>query len=34
MKQRLEEIGGTSWIESEPGKGTTVHVRLTVKPLS
>jgi signal transduction histidine kinase len=34
MKQRLEDIGGTCWIESAPGKGTTVHVRLRVKPLS
>ncbi len=30
MKRRLEEIGGTCSIESEPGKGTTIYLRLTV----
>jgi signal transduction histidine kinase len=31
MKQRLEDIGGTCIVESRPGAGTTVHVRLAVK---
>jgi signal transduction histidine kinase len=30
MKRRLEEIGGTCVVESEPGKGTTLRLRLTV----
>ncbi len=30
MRRRLEDIGGTCLIESEPGKGTTIHMRLTV----
>ena len=30
MKRRLEDIGGTCFIESEPGKGTTIHLRLTM----
>jgi len=30
MRRRLEDIGGTCLIESEPGKGTTIHLRLTV----
>lgn len=35
MKRRLEDIGGTCVVESEPGEGTTVHMRLTVsKPLT
>ncbi len=35
MKRRLEDIGGTCSIESEAGKGTTIHLRLTVsKPLA
>jgi signal transduction histidine kinase len=34
MKRRLEEIGGTCSIESEPGKGTTILLSLAVnKPL-
>jgi signal transduction histidine kinase len=31
MKQRLEDIGGSYSIESQPGKGTTVHLRLVVR---
>lgn len=35
MKRRLESIGGSCVIESEPGKGTTIHLRLTIrKPLA
>ena len=35
MKRRLEEIGGTCVVESGPGKGTTIHLRLSVnKPLN
>lgn len=35
MKRRLEEIGGTCGVESEPGQGTTIHLRLTVnKPVT
>jgi signal transduction histidine kinase len=30
MRRRLEDIGGTCSIESEPGKGTTIHLRLMV----
>jgi len=30
MRRRLQEIGGTCVIESEPGKGTTIHLRMTV----
>jgi signal transduction histidine kinase len=33
MKQRLANIGGTCYIESQPGKGTTVLMRLAIKPL-
>jgi signal transduction histidine kinase len=33
MKQRLANIGGTCYIESKPGKGTTVLMRLAIKPL-
>jgi signal transduction histidine kinase len=32
MKRRLEEIGGSCSIESRPGAGTTVHLRLPVRP--
>jgi signal transduction histidine kinase len=31
MKRRLEDIGGSSSVESQPDRGTTVHFRLTVK---
>jgi len=31
IKQRMESIGGHCLIESEPGKGTTVHLQLTIK---
>ncbi len=34
MKRRLEDIGGTFAIESQPGRGTTVCLRLLVKPLA
>ena len=30
MKQRLQNIGGSCVVESEPGKGTTVHLRLRI----
>ena len=30
MKRRLQEIGGSCAIESEPGKGTTIRLRMTV----
>ncbi len=30
MKRRLQEIGGSCVIESEPGKGTTIRLRMTV----
>ncbi len=33
MKQRLANIGGTCYIESKPGSGTTVRIRLAIKPL-
>ncbi len=33
MKQRMANIGGSCFVESEPGKGTTVRIRLTVRPL-
>jgi signal transduction histidine kinase len=33
MKQRLINIGGQCFIESKPGKGTTVLIRLTIRPL-
>ena len=33
MKQRLTNIGGHCFIESKPGKGTTVLIRLTIRPL-
>ena len=31
MKQRLADIGGSCAIESQPGKGSTVHLRLVIK---
>lgn len=35
MQRRLEDIGGTCFVESEPGRGTTIHLRLAVgKPLA
>jgi signal transduction histidine kinase len=33
IKLRLEGIGGSSFIESEPGRGTTVHLHLLIKPV-
>jgi signal transduction histidine kinase len=30
MRERVGFLGGTSWIESEPGKGTTVWARLPI----
>ncbi|MDB6111133.1 MAG: Integral rane sensor signal transduction histidine kinase [Pedosphaera sp.] len=33
MKARLKELGGDCLIESQPGKGTTVEMRLVIKPL-
>jgi len=32
MKQRLQNIGGTCLIESKPGEGTTVRLRLRIRP--
>ena len=32
MKQRLANIGGQCFIESQPGQGTTVQMRLAIKP--
>jgi signal transduction histidine kinase len=32
MKQRLQNIGGSCMVKSEPGKGTTVHLRLRIQP--
>jgi signal transduction histidine kinase len=34
MKARLEELGGNCLIESQPGQGTTVHMRLVIKPIT
>jgi signal transduction histidine kinase len=31
MKQRLQNIGGDCVVDSKPGEGTTVHLRLTVQ---
>lgn len=31
MKQRLQNIGGDCIVDSKPGEGTTVHLRLTVQ---
>ena len=33
IKSRLDSIGGSSSIESQPGSGTTVYLRLTIKSL-
>jgi len=33
MKQRLANIGGQCFVQSEPGKGTTVRIRLLVRSL-
>jgi signal transduction histidine kinase len=33
MKQRLASIGGDCFIESKAGQGTTVQMRLTIRPL-
>ena len=33
MKQRLANVGGTCYIESIPGKGTTVRMQLTIRPM-
>jgi signal transduction histidine kinase len=32
MKQRLQNIGGTCFVESKPGHGTTVRMRLRIRP--
>jgi signal transduction histidine kinase len=32
MKQRMQKLGGTCSIESQPGSGTVVHVHMTIKP--
>ncbi len=31
MKRRMEELGGTCVVESQPGSGTSVHLRLKLK---
>lgn len=31
MKRRLEDIGGKCFIETQPGKGATVHIELVIK---
>ncbi len=31
MKRRLEDVGGKCFIESQPGKGATVHIELVIK---
>jgi signal transduction histidine kinase len=31
MKRRMESIGGQCQIESEPGRGTAVHLQLTIE---
>ena len=33
MKQRLANVGGTCYIESIPGKGTTVRMQLAIRPM-
>lgn len=33
MKQRMANVGGSCVVESQPGKGTTVRIRLTIRPL-
>jgi signal transduction histidine kinase len=32
MKQRLQNIGGSCFVESKPGQGTTVRLRLRIRP--
>ncbi len=32
MKQRLQNIGGHCFIESQPGQGTTIRLRLRIRP--
>lgn len=32
MKQRLQNIGGACFVESKPGQGTTVRMRLRIRP--
>jgi len=32
MKRRLENIGGSCEVDSQPGKGTKVNFRLVLKP--
>ncbi len=32
MKQRLHNIGGNSFVESKPGQGTTIRMKLRIKP--
>ena len=32
MKRRLEDLGGSCIIESQPGHGTTVRMRLIFRP--
>jgi signal transduction histidine kinase len=32
MKQRMQNIGGNCFVESKPGGGTTVHLRLRIRP--
>lgn len=34
MRKRLTNIGGHCFIDSQPGKGTTVRMRLNIKPLA
>src|SRR5450759_200930 len=34
LKRRLDDIGGSFRIESQPGLGTTVRLRLLVRPIS
>jgi signal transduction histidine kinase len=33
MKQRLQNIGGSCLVESRPGQGTTVRLRLRIRPV-
>jgi signal transduction histidine kinase len=32
MKQRMQKLGGRCSIESRPGSGTVVHLRMAIKP--
>jgi len=32
MKQRLQNIGGSCFVESQPGQGTTIRLRLRIRP--